>query len=80
MKVLAIDIGGTNVKILVTGQKEPRKFPSGPKMTPKQMVAGVKELAKDWEYDVISIGFPAPVVKDRIAQRAAQPRDGLEGV
>jgi polyphosphate glucokinase len=68
MKVLAIDIGGTNVKILATGQKVPRKFPSGPKMTPKQMVAGVKELAKDWEYDAVSVGFPAPVVKDRIAK------------
>jgi glucose-6-phosphate isomerase len=46
MKVLTIDIGGTSVKILATGQKEPRRFPSGPTMTPKLMVAGVKKLAK----------------------------------
>jgi polyphosphate glucokinase len=65
MKVLVIDIGGTNVKILATGQKEPRKFPSGPMMTPRLMVAGVKKFAKDWEYDVVSIGYPGPVRRNR---------------
>src|SRR5262249_51918574 len=60
-KVLTIDIGGTNVKVLATGQKERRKFPSGPKMTPRQMVDGVKKLAADWDYDVISIGYPGQV-------------------
>lgn len=71
MKVLVIDIGGTNVKVLATGQKEPRKFPSGPKLTPKQMVEGVKELAKDWSYDAVSIGYPGPVVKERIMKEPA---------
>jgi polyphosphate glucokinase len=61
LKVLAIDIGGTNVKVLATGQKERRKFPSGPKMTPRKMVAGVKKLVADWDYDVISIGYPGQV-------------------
>ena len=66
MNVLVIDIGGTNVKILATGQKEPRKFPSGPKLSPRRMVDGVKKLAADWNYDVVSIGYPGVVVKDRI--------------
>ena len=66
MSVLAIDIGGTNIKILATGQKEPRKFPSGEKMTPKQMVAGVKRLAGDWQYDVVSIGYPGIVKEGRL--------------
>lgn len=66
MKVLTIDIGGTNIKFLATGQIEPRRFPSGPEMTPKQMVAGVKEYTKDWEYDVVSIGYPGQVLKNRI--------------
>ena len=79
MQVLAIDIGGTSVKILATGQKVPRKFPSGPKMTPGQMVAGVKELAKDWEYDVVSVGFPAKVVKDRIAKEPNNLGRGWKG-
>jgi polyphosphate glucokinase len=61
-KILAVDVGGSNVKILATGQKEPRKFPSGPNMTPQQMVRGVLELAKDWDYDAVTIGYPGPVV------------------
>ena len=65
MKVLAIDVGGTHIKILATGEKEVRKFVSGPKMTPKQMVAGVKKLASDWQYDVVSLGYPAPVFRGR---------------
>jgi len=66
MNVLVIDIGGNNVKILASGQKEPRKFPSGPSLTPKQMVAGVKKLAGDWKYDVVSIGYPGMVVRNRL--------------
>lgn len=68
MKILVIDIGGTYVKILATGQKVPRSFPSGTNMTPRLMVAGVRKIAKDWEYDVISIGYPGPVVNDRIVR------------
>jgi polyphosphate glucokinase len=65
MKVLTIDIGGTHVKILATGQTEPRKFDSGPTLTPRRMVAGVKKLAADWKFDAISIGYPGPVLRDR---------------
>src|SRR5215470_17815067 len=65
MNVMAIDIGGTHVKILATGQKERREFESGPKLTPQLMVAGVKKLAKDWKYDVVSIGYPGPVLRNR---------------
>src|SRR5215469_6193005 len=65
MNVLAIDIGGTHVKILATGQKERREFESGPKLTPKLMFAGVKKLAQDWSYDVVSIGYPGPVRHNR---------------
>ncbi len=67
MNVLVVDVGGTNVKILATGQKESRRFPSGRKMTPSQMVAGVKELAAGWKYDVVSVGYPGRVLKGRIA-------------
>jgi len=65
MNVLAIDVGGTNVKILATGQQERRKFPSGPKLTAKAMVDGVKKLAADWKYDAVSIGYPGPVINGR---------------
>ena len=65
MNVLTIDIGGTNVKILAAGQDKPRKFPSGPTLTPKDMVAGVKKLARGWTYDAVSIGYPGLVVQGR---------------
>jgi len=65
VNVLAVDIGGSSVKILATGQKEPRKLPSGPKLAPKAMVADVKKLAKGWKYDAVSIGYPGMVIHGR---------------
>jgi polyphosphate glucokinase len=65
MKVLVLDVGGTHVKILATGQDTPRSFVSGPTLTPAQMIAGVKELAADWKYETVSIGYPGPVLHCR---------------
>ncbi len=65
MKVLAIDVGGTHVKVLLSGADTPRKFESGPKMTADEMVKGVKQLTKDWKFDAISMGYPGPVMRDR---------------
>jgi polyphosphate glucokinase len=65
MNVLVVDVGGTHVKILATGQKQSREFPSGPALTAKQMVGGVKKLARDWKYDAVSIGYPGPVIRNR---------------
>ena len=65
MKVLAIDIGGNNVKFLAAGQTVPRKFSSGRKLTPRRMVTTVKKLTADWKYDVVSIGYPGQVVENR---------------
>jgi polyphosphate glucokinase len=64
-KVLVIDVGGTSVKILATGQQKYRSFRSGPTLTPGRMVSAVKELAADWTYDVMSIGVPGPVLGGR---------------
>jgi len=66
MKILVIDVGGTHVKILATGQKEKREFPSGPSLTARQMVGKVKRLARDWKHDVVSIGYPGPVLHNRV--------------
>src|SRR6516225_4859463 len=63
--VLVIDVGGTSVKILATGQTESRSFRSGPTLTPRRMVAGVKKLAADWAYDAVSIGYPGAVLGGR---------------
>jgi len=61
-KVLVIDTGGTNIKLLVSGQKEPRKIPSGPTMTAGKMVREVKECVKDWKFDRVSLGYPGPII------------------
>lgn len=65
MKILAIDVGGTNVKVLASDQKERRKVASGATMTAAQMVAAVQQLTADWSYDVVSIGYPGPVLQGR---------------
>ena len=63
--VLVIDVGGTHVKVLATGQETRREFVSGPTLTPRRMVSKVKNLVADWRYDAISIGYPGPVVQNR---------------
>ena len=65
MNVLVVDVGGTHVKILATGQNAAREFPSGPTLTAEQMVDGVKQLAGDGTYDAVAIGYPGPVINNR---------------
>jgi polyphosphate glucokinase len=79
MNVLVVDVGGSNVKILATGQTEVRKFPSGPLMTPELMVAGVKERSQDWAYDGVTIGYPGPVHKGVVRQEPHNLAPGWVG-
>jgi predicted NBD/HSP70 family sugar kinase len=65
LRVLVLDVGGTHVKLLATGQKQTREIVSGPTITPSQMIKEVKRVSQDWKYDVVSIGLPAPVVDGR---------------
>jgi predicted NBD/HSP70 family sugar kinase len=60
--VLSVDVGGTSVKVRTSEVEEVRKHPSGPELTPASMVAAVREMTADWDYDAISVGFPGPVV------------------
>src|SRR5712692_2794468 len=64
-KILVVDGGGTHVKVRVTGQREERKIPSGSATTAAKMVRDVKRIVKDWQYDVVSIGYPGPVIHGR---------------
>ncbi len=64
-RILAIDLGGTHVKVLLHGRKEERMAPSGPKMTPREMVRVVRELARGWRYDVVGMGYPGVVLHGR---------------
>jgi polyphosphate glucokinase len=62
LKVLVVDVGGTHVKLLASGQKTPVKFDSGPDLTPAKMVVAVRKAAAGWDYDAVSIGYPGPVL------------------
>lgn len=76
MNILTIDIGGTNVKIKTSHEQQVIKFPSGNQLTPQQMVDGVKEHAKEWNYEAVSIGFPGPVVRGKIQKEPVNLGDG----
>jgi polyphosphate glucokinase len=65
VKILVVDIGGTNVKVLASGHKVPLKIPSGDRLTPAKMVKGVLDAVRDWKFDVVSIGYPGVVVRGR---------------
>jgi polyphosphate glucokinase len=64
MKVLVIDIGGTNIKVASTDMRVPIKIPSGPTLTAEQMTQDVLAATEGWSYDRISIGYPGPVTHD----------------
>jgi polyphosphate glucokinase len=80
MRVLVVDVGGTHVKVLASGEKTAREFPSGPMLTAEQMVAGVKNVAAGWTYDAVSIGYPGPVLHGRPVVEPANLGRGWVGV
>src|SRR6185436_19718298 len=65
MNVLAIDVGGTHVKVLATNQVQPRRFASGSTLTARRLVSQVRKLVSDWEYDAVAIGYPGAVLQNR---------------
>jgi polyphosphate glucokinase len=66
MNILVIDVGGTAIKLLATGHRTPVKIPSGPRMTPARMAKLVRNAVKDWDYSVVSIGYPGPVKRGKV--------------
>lgn len=63
--VLAIDIGGSHVKVMTSDRNEERRAESGPRMSAANMVAAVRKMVRGWKFDVVSIGYPGPVLHDR---------------
>jgi len=78
-KILAIDVGGTHVKVLATGRRKPFEIPSGPKMTAKQMVRDVRQGTTGWRYSVVSIGYPGPVLHGKPVSEPANLGGGWVG-
>ncbi len=77
--VLAVDVGGSHVKVLVTGEAERRRVPSGPTLTPGEMVAGALEAAAGWSWDVVTVGVPAPVHEGRVVVEPFNLGEGWVG-
>lgn len=75
-RILVVDVGGHHVKVLATGNDEPREIPSGRRMDAQRMVAAVREAAKDWRYDALSLGYPGRVHKGR---PVAEPKNLKHG-
>jgi polyphosphate glucokinase len=61
MKILVVDVGGTWVKMLVSGKSRPQRFRSAPDLTPDAFVARVYETIGGWKFDVVSLGYPGVV-------------------
>ena len=78
-KVLAIDVGGSHVKLLVSGESEPRRFDSGPDLTPEQMVEGVRAAADGWSWDVASVGVPTPIRGGKVIAEPVNLGEGWVG-
>jgi predicted NBD/HSP70 family sugar kinase len=68
MNVLVVDVGGSNVKCLVSGETRPRTMNTGPDFTPADLMAGLATLTSGWTWDAVSIGFPGPVTKNRVTK------------
>jgi len=79
MNILVIDVGGTHIKVLATGRKKRLEFRSGPKMTAKEMVRMVRQATTDWQYAVVSIGYPGPVLHGKPVSEPRHLGDGWVG-
>ncbi len=79
-RVLVIDVGGTHVKVRATGRKDEVKIPSGLRMTGPGMVHAVLEATRDWKYDVVSIGYPGPVLHGKPVHEPANLGGGWVGL
>jgi predicted NBD/HSP70 family sugar kinase len=77
--VLAVDVGGSHVKVLLNGESERRRFASGKKLTPEEMVSGVLEATPDWDYPAVSVGVPAPVQDGRVVKEPVNLGKGWVG-
>jgi len=67
-RILVVDAGGSNIKLMHSGSPERIKFESGPHFTPRQLIAGIRKHAAAWEYDAISLGLPTPIVRNQLAR------------
>jgi polyphosphate glucokinase len=79
--ILTVDVGGSHVKVMTDVGRTKREFSSDPGLSAKAMVKRVKKLTKDWSYDVVSVGYPGPVVRNRpLAEPYNLGTDGRDSI
>ncbi|HZY91581.1 MAG TPA: ROK family protein [Thermoplasmata archaeon] len=78
-RILVLDVGGSHVKVLATGRRQPVRIPSGPRLTPSSMVSAVRRSTRGWRYEAVSIGFPGPVLHGRPIREPAHLGPGWVG-
>jgi polyphosphate glucokinase len=78
-RILVVDVGGTHVKLLASGQPRRREFGSGPSLTPRQMLKAIKSLTADWPYEYVALGVPGPVMHGRIVSEPVNLGEGWVG-
>ena len=76
---LAIDVGGTHVKLRVSNRRAVEQFDSAPTVTPREVVKEVRERTKNWQYDRVALGFPGMVIDGRIVSEPANLGHGWVG-
>lgn len=76
VKILVIDVGGSHVKLLATGRRTPIKLPSGPELTPREMVDEVRDATADWDFEAVSIGYPGPIVRGKPSKEPVNLGEG----
>ena len=64
-KILVVDIGGTNMKMMLS-RRVRRKIESGADLTPRYLLNVLRENLSDWKFDAVSVGFPAPIKNGRL--------------
>src|SRR5919197_4210875 len=79
MRALVLDIGGTSVKVYRPGRRDPVRINSSPAMTPKKLMKAVHKASEGWTYDVVSIGFPGPVMDGKPMRDPAHLGEGWVG-
>lgn len=79
MDVLVIDVGGSHVKLRVSGDAETRQFDSGPDLRPQDLVRQVKATAANWQYEAVSLGYPGAVSANGPRQEPGNLGDGWVG-
>jgi polyphosphate glucokinase len=77
--VLAIDVGGSHVKLLASGESEPRRFDSGPRLTARELIDGVHGITDGWSWDVVSVGIPTPVYGTKVISEPVNLGTGWVG-